>query len=315
MQKPYDMLARGLIEGALSGDCVVRVEEPVVADARSIDALVEPIEDRRSELAGRGFLGRVGGRFCAIEPFHDPPSPDEVEGCHLKVIAHHQRRLAAWQALAPSLRGPAPERAALWVFSAKPAKAALAEWCLEPMIDWPAGCYESRVERAPRVVVVSELPRTRDTFLARWMGEGPTLRRALEDLRALPDDAWEGGVVRSLLGLLRRELPRMGIGVYTESEDTMRYQEALQLHEDEIRAVRTEGLRDGRTEGLRDGRTEGLGPLLRQFERRLGRALTDAERAALFARLDTFGPTCLGDVVLDLDPVGLERWLADPVAT
>ncbi len=307
MQKPYDILARGLIEGALSGVCMVRVEEPVVADARSIDALVEPLEDRRSELAGRGFLGRVGGRLCAIEAFHDPPSPDEVEGCHLKVIAYHQRLLAARLALAPSLRRLRPERPALWVFSAQPTKAVLAEWCLEPMTDWPAGCYGSRVERAPRLVVVSELPRTRDTLLARWMGEGETLRDALYDLQALPADAWDGGVVRTLLALLRRELPRMGIGVYTESEDTMRYQEALRLHEEEIRTVRT----DGRTEGLRDG----LAPLLRQFERRLARPLTETDRAALFARLDTLGPTRIGDVVLDLDPVALAQWLADPAAS
>lgn len=59
------------------------------------------------------------------------------------------------------------------------------------------------------------------------------------------------------------------------------------------------------------GRDEGLAPLVRQFERRLGRALTADERATLRARLATHGPERLGDVVLDLAPDALAAWLAD----
>ncbi len=70
----------------------------------------------------------------------------------------------------------------------------------------------------------------------------------------------------------------------------------------------------GLEQGLKEGREEGLLPLQRQFARRLGRALTEAERATLLARFDTAGPERLGDVVLDLDPVALGQWLADPEA-
>ncbi len=74
----------------------------------------------------------------------------------------------------------------------------------------------------------------------------------------------------------------------------------------------------GRDEGLKKGRDEGLElgllPLQRQFARRLGRALTEEERATLLARFDTAGPERLGDVVLDLDPETLGQWLADPEA-
>ena len=41
--------------------------------------------------------------------------------------------------------------------------------------------------------------------------------------------------------------------------------------------------------------------LVRLFERRLGRPLAEAERAALAARLERLGPERLGDVVVDLD--------------
>jgi len=63
-------------------------------------------------------------------------------------------------------------------------------------------------------------------------------------------------------------------------------------------------------ESLDAVRAEGLGPLEHLCERRLGRALADAERATLRARLATHGPQRLGDVVLDLDAPALGAWLA-----
>lgn len=61
-------------------------------------------------------------------------------------------------------------------------------------------------------------------------------------------------------------------------------------------------------------RNEGLSPLTHQFERRLGRALSDDERATLAERLRTIGPVRLGDAVLDLTSDALAAWLADPDA-
>ncbi len=62
---------------------------------------------------------------------------------------------------------------------------------------------------------------------------------------------------------------------------------------------------------MRLGRDEGLGPLVHQFERRLGRPLRDEERARLHARLATLGAARLGDVVIDLARDELAAWLAD----
>ena len=42
-----------------------------------------------------------------------------------------------------------------------------------------------------RIVVLSELPRTRETLLLRVLGTGRLLREALADLAVLPHDAWE----------------------------------------------------------------------------------------------------------------------------
>lgn len=72
---------------------------------------------------------------------------------------------------------------------------------------------------------------------------------------------------------------------------------------------------DTEQRGLTRGREQGLAPLMRQFTRRVGRPLTDAEHDALTTRLDTLGPDRLGDVVLDFAPDALSAWLANPAAT
>jgi len=75
-----------------------------------------------------------------------------------------------------------------------------------------------------------------------------------------------------------------------------------------------QGMKKGEKKGLEKGLEKGLAPLVRQFERRLGRPLADGERATLGKRLETLGPDRLGDVVLDLAPRDLADWLADPNA-
>ena len=63
------------------------------------------------------------------------------------------------------------------------------------------------------------------------------------------------------------------------------------------------------------GRVEGIAPLLSVISRKLGRALSDADRRAVSAHLDLVGPDRLAEVVLDLDRDALSAWLADPSAT
>lgn len=75
-----------------------------------------------------------------------------------------------------------------------------------------------------------------------------------------------------------------------------------------------EGLKKKHEEGLKEGIEEGLKPLAHQFERRLGRALTDDEHRTLRERFDRLGSDRLGDVVLDLSPEALAAWLAEPNA-
>ncbi|MDI1478007.1 Rpn family recombination-promoting nuclease/putative transposase [Polyangium sp. y55x31] len=57
------------------------------------------------------------------------------------------------------------------------------------------------------------------------------------------------------------------------------------------------------------GLLQGLAALVRQFERRLGRALSAEERGKLANRLRDEGPEKVGDVILDLEKAELAAWL------
>jgi len=69
-------------------------------------------------------------------------------------------------------------------------------------------------------------------------------------------------------------------------------------------------LRLGIERGVEKGIEKGILPLLHQFERRLGRPVTDIERRRIAKRIDKDGADKLGDVVLDLSPAQLDAWLA-----
>jgi predicted transposase YdaD len=85
-----------------------------------------------------------------------------------------------------------------------------------------------------------------------------------------------------------------------------------------IDAIENRGLERGRSEGRqqgqREGRQQGLDLVAHQFTRKLGRPLTERQRATILRRFDTLGPERLGDVVLDLDAAALAAWLANPRA-
>lgn len=67
----------------------------------------------------------------------------------------------------------------------------------------------------------------------------------------------------------------------------------------------------GEDRGFDRGRME---THLRLFGRRLGRALTEAERAVLVQRMTTLGQERVDDVLLTYGAEALAAWLADPTA-
>jgi hypothetical protein len=66
-----------------------------------------------------------------------------------------------------------------------------------------------------------------------------------------------------------------------------------------------------KAEGMREGQ---LRTLARQLEKRLGRAPSELERAAMGERLERLGDDRLDEVLFSLSAGALAAWLADPNA-
>jgi hypothetical protein len=150
---------------------------------------------------------------------------------------------------------------------------------------WGSGVYEGPSLTHTRLVVVAELPRTRDTLLLRLMGAGRVLRRAIADLRALADDALERAIALPVLLSLRLEIPaEPDKRTRDEEEFVMSTQDMVEAFIEQQRSKgRNEGRREGRNEGRREGRDEGLAEgLIEVFTARFG--APPAKIAALVKR-------------------------------
>jgi hypothetical protein len=116
-------------------------------------------------------------------------------------------------------------------------------------------------------------------------------------------------VLTSLNEAARKALEAQMKGYEYQSEFAKKY----------VAQGREQGLEQGREQGLEQGREQGLeqGRELeyeRLYQRRLGRTLSDAERATLRERWGRLGADRLGDVLLDSSAEALAVWLADPEA-
>src|SRR5262245_32605553 len=135
------------------------------------------------------------------------------------------------------------------------------------------GIYESPPLHYTRLVVVNELPVTRDTLLMRLLGAGSVLKQAIAELQALAVEAPERRLALPVLLRLRLTVP------IDPAQQTSDAQEFLMKTQDMVQTWRREGgqerLEEGSKQGLEQGVKQGLEQgerklLLRQLRRRFG---------------------------------------------
>jgi hypothetical protein len=120
-----------------------------------------------------------------------------------------------------------------------------------------------------RLVVVNELPVTRDTLLVRLLGAGSVLKLAIAELQTLPEDAPERRLALPVLLRLRLTVPT------DPAQQTSDDQEFLMNTQDIVETWRREAIQEGVKQGLEQGVKQGLEQgerkvLLRQLRRRFG---------------------------------------------
>jgi hypothetical protein len=141
------------------------------------------------------------------------------------------------------------------------------------------GVYVGHTSRVPRLIVASELARSRSTLLLRLMGRGAVLRDAIEESARLGDDAWERPFVTRVLLRMRSELRRMTGDDAFSKEIEMRYREYAESVDKMIESLRVESEARGEARGELVGERRALETLLAAR----GIAVDDGTSARIFA--------------------------------
>ncbi len=199
---PYDTFSKDLTAAALAPLGEARSDARLASDPQYADLRFEArpgITTPRTDLFARMGVERALFEFSR-------EAPDLAE------MASWQRKQLSWfQALLNEARRDRTPPPALppvsWGLSSGPPTQAMRAYALASMgAPWPRGCYQGAPAGTFRLVVISELPRTRDTLLVRALGKGTTFRRAVAELEALPPEAPERTLIAVPLLQLQLQL-------------------------------------------------------------------------------------------------------------
>ena len=315
MQYPFNRKALGIVRDGLRESCVVHIEDKVLPEVSSVDAWVEPRVGRMPR-EDDDWLTRMGYEPSEIEPFHLCPTLGEHNDSVMKVMALHARE----RKRAEHDKLPQPPTPLLWFACSQHPRELIARWAMVSMErrGWPRGFYEAASPAGPRAVSLSELPQVRATLLLRLMASGETLKEAVRELKALPEDDREPLIMGPILVQLEGDLSRMGVTItwktQEEREIMISHEEVVQIWNERVAELKAGRQAVAALAASQHALTESLRGTQRLFERRMGRPLTDTEREVVAARFHIPGPERLADVVFDLDAPALAAWLADPDA-
>jgi hypothetical protein len=188
MHNRHDPLPKKILRRALGSDGAFTSEMEVSPDAQRFDSYFVPGPEHAAHR--RDLLDRLAAGPVAFEAFHSNPGPDALIECIRKLLnARHILGLA---------KPPQPQPF-LWVLSPGRLVSGLEAMGARPKQGFPPGVYEAPPGFHSGAVVLSELPETRETFLLRLMARGRTLRRALAELRRLPETTREAEVALPVL--------------------------------------------------------------------------------------------------------------------
>jgi hypothetical protein len=170
MRTRFDQFSKRVLAACLAQAGSVETERETSHEPQTIDLWFVPERRRRHALRMVPVLGSIARNAAVIEPFHQPPSVGQILRCVGKQQAVHQELLRA-NALAPL--------PTLWILSAGRPRSAIHQLGIVRVAGATAGMYGAPPGFRLRLVVLSELVKTRRTLILRLLGAGRTFREAL----------------------------------------------------------------------------------------------------------------------------------------
>ncbi len=256
MRTRFDQLAKGILDEALSTAGEVRTQEEIPGEVQAADVWFQPAPGNAEARAQLGLLGRIAATSCLIEPFHTTPGAGPVLDCVSKQLALRRNLVRE----ARRVNGDVPVIPRLWLVSVGRPRSVLSGLRFEPLSGWPPGIWQGPTLLRTYLVVLRDLPVTRETLPLRLLGAGQVFFRAVKELHALPPDDWEPQTIFPMLlayGIQISQDPE------EPSEVDMGYAKQLRdIYDDWERRLREQseqkGMKKGREEGVEQGIRESI---------------------------------------------------------
>jgi hypothetical protein len=204
MRNRFDQLAKQIGQTALGRSGATLAHSEINPETQYADLRYEPDPERREERDRLGLLGRLAAHACIIEIYSEAPQAEDFRACLAKHLAAWQQRMRDARSESKKRNEPPPREDSvasfLWIIAAGAPATLVTKLKLERSPRWPTGTYRfgDDVLRVG-IVVASELPRDRTTLLVRLMAAGPLLAPAVEEVAALPPDAYERAIAEPIL--------------------------------------------------------------------------------------------------------------------
>jgi len=243
MPTRFDQFGKQMVRTTRETFGPVETDAEVPAATRRVDLWFTPDPIPAPAPDHLGLLGRITAGPSTLEFFHNTPTGEAFGIC---LIKHGEFRHCL------SLRKVPPPLPIQWVISSGRPESGMEGFWFRPMSDWPSGIYEGPPLHFTRLVVVSELPVTRDTLLLRLLGAGRVLQQAIAELKALPAETPERILALPILLRLHLEIPTDPV---KRTDDD---QEFFMNTQDIVETWRQEAIQEGVKQGIEQGIERGI---------------------------------------------------------
>ncbi|MBO1347997.1 MAG: hypothetical protein EBE86_011610 [Hormoscilla sp. GUM202] len=186
---PHDRFAKDCLEELLKSLGQFQAPLEVKDEPRQIDAWFVPDPSSQAQRSRLGLLGSIVEKECLLEPVRAQLSPIEIRNCLRRQLIFYgelQRRAAREKREKRTLSES--EFPMLWILCPTVSESVLSQFGAKEKEGWPEGVYFAPDGYKLAIVVINQLPATRETLWLRILGKGQVQQQAFKELSDLPKD-------------------------------------------------------------------------------------------------------------------------------
>ena len=255
---PFDQFSKQYLKAFLSLRGTVTPNQEVPGEAKYIDILFVPSAQPRVIPDPLGLLGCFAETPCLLEPFRNPPSPEQICSC-LSKLFHVQAEFAR-RAERQRRTVVESEQPRLWILAPSASKRLLRGFRVqEDPQQWGLGIYLwGEFERAA-IVAINQLPPTPETLWLRLLGRDSTQQHAIEEVLALPTTSQFRANILELLTVWKISIELSAEADEEDRKIAMNLSKAyLEWKENTFQEGVQQGIQQGVQQGIQQGVQQGI---------------------------------------------------------